>query len=185
MLELIIEPQEYSIEKSDGVYFFSVKRTVLQLEHSLLSLSKWESMYKKPFLVENEKSIRETIDYVKCMTINKNINPVVYELLNDRHIQKVNDYISDPHTATTFSSMDNKRRGGSSEIVTSELIYYWMVALQIPVKFETWHLNRLLTLIRICEIKNRPKDKKGSKGLSAADRHKLNMSRRASRHSKG
>lgn len=187
MLEVSVKPQEYTIENSNGeVEIHMFKGGLLQLEHSLISLSKWESMYKKPFLTSEQKTIQETIDYIKCMTINKNVNPDIYYFISNKNIDDINKYIDDPRTATTFGRQQTNNRRYGRETITSEIIYYWMIALQIPVKFETWHLNRLLTLIRVCEIKNRAQNpNRGKKGMSATDRHKLNMSRRAAKHSSG
>lgn len=151
----------------------------LQLEHSLVSLSKWESKWNKAFLSKKDKSTEETLDYIKCMTLTQNVKPEVYERLTKEHIDQINEYISAPMTATVIT--EDKSSKGGNEIVTSELIYYWMIALNIPVEFQKWHLNRLLTLIRVCNIKNSP-PKKRSKGdlmrrnaaLNAARKQQLN-----------
>lgn len=162
--------------------FFTTKDYTLQLEHSLVSLSKWESKYKKPFLTQETKSISETLYYVKCMTITQNIPDEVYTYLTDDHLRMINNYIEDSMTATTFHSQQKTRR--SSEQITSELIYYWMVSLQIPMECQKWHLNRLLTLIRICDIKNQPAKKMGKRDV-ANKYASLNAARRARYHSRG
>lgn len=158
------------------------KREVLNLEHSLVSLSKWESKWKKPFLTDKEKTPEETIDYIRCMTINNNVDPSVYGRLSMSAVQQINDYISDPMTATTFSEDKNKKK--NREVVTAELIYYWMVALQIPFECQKWHLNRLITLIRVCNIKNEP-PKKMSKADIYRQNAALNAARRRMHGSKG
>lgn len=135
-----------------------VGQTVL-LEHSLRSLAKWEARWKKPFLSKEKKTRAETIDYVRCMSLTPGVDPSIFETLTDASLAKINDYIADPMTATTFSDRGPKKPP-SREIITAELIYYWMVALQIPFECQDWHLNRLLTLVHVCEIKNQPKDKK-------------------------
>ena len=154
---------------------------VLQLEHSLVSISKWESKWCKAFLSKSEKSIEETLDYIKCMTINQGVDPDVYNHLTMENIRQVNEYIEAPMTATVF--YEREKTGGSREVVTSELIYYWMIALNIPVEFQKWHLNRLLTLIRVCNIKNTPPKKMSRRdimsrnaALNAARRKSLNTS---------
>ena len=158
MLQLTIPANEvWDEEKQEFVY---IKEQTLRLEHSLVSLSKWESKWCKPFYATEEKTYEETIDYIKCMTLNQHIDPDVYRYLTNQNIKDINEYIAAPMTATTFS--DN-RRGGFREHITSELIYYWMIALNIPPEYQKWHLNRLLTLIRVCEIKSQP-PKKMSKG---------------------
>lgn len=134
--------------------FISIDRDVnLQLEHSLVSLSRWESKWKKPFLNDKEKSYEETIDYVRCMTLNKNIDPNIYRLLSSKNLEEIKAYINDPMTATTITNRDG---GGKREILTSEVIYYDMIALNIPIECEKWHLNRLLMLIQVSNIKSQP-----------------------------
>ena len=161
--------------------FVSVPETILHLEHNLLSISKWESKWKKPFLTRERKTIEETIDYVRCMTIGDEEDPIVYKLLSQEHLDKISDYIDDPMTATWFSKDDAK---ANREIVTSELIYYWMCSLQIPFECQYWHLNRLMALIRICSIKNQPSKKMGRKDIYNQNAA-LNRARRARSKSKG
>ena len=159
--------------------FVYSKPQTLQLEHSLISLSKWESKWHKPFLSKTEKTTEETIDYIRCMTLTQNVKPEVYSNLSVENILQVNEYIENPMTATTFiEDRDGKK---SREIVTAELIYYWMISLNIPVEFEKWHLNRLLTLIRVCNIKNKPPKKSSRReimsrnaALNAARKRQLN-----------
>ena len=176
MLTIEIPDQEFFNEETQE--FFTMKGQVLQLEHSLVSLSKWESKWNKPFLSKEDKTVEETMDYIKCMTITQNPKPYIYNLLTDKNVLEIKNYIDAPMTATTFS---NTNQGRSREIVTSELIYYWMISLNIPMKCEKWHLNRLLTLIRVCNIKNGPAKKMSKKeimsrnaALNAARRKKLN-----------
>jgi len=139
--------------------FKSVVGQTVLLEHSLRALAKWEARWKKPFLSKENKTRAETIDYVRCMSITPGVDPSIFETLTDATLNKINEYIADPMTATTFSNRGPKKPP-SREIVTAELIYYWMVALEIPFECQDWHLNRLLTLIHVCEIKNQPRDKK-------------------------
>lgn len=159
----------------------STKETTLHLEHSLISLSKWESKWHKPFLTNKVKTQEESIDYIRCMTLDSNVNPTSYLFLTPENVKAVNDYIENPMTATTFRDEDNK---AGREIVTAEIIYYWMVALQIPFECEKWHLNRLLTLVKVCNIKNTPK-KKMKKGDMMRQNASLNAARRAAAHSHG
>lgn len=165
--------------------FLSVEVTTLELEHSLVSLSKWESKWHKPFFSKEEKTPEETIDYVKCMTLNEHVDPKIYDMLSGEHVAEINAYIEDSMTATWFNEEEeNKRKagkGGNKEQVTSELIYYWMIALNIPPEYQHWHLNRLITLIRVCEIKNEPPKKMSKKdiysrnaALNAANRKRFN-----------
>jgi len=162
--------------------FIYTKDTTLVLEHSLVSLSKWEHIHKKPFLTKDDRTKDEIIDYIRCMTITQNVDPNIYLNLTSEHFKAINDYISDPHTATWFSETKTPGKK-SSEQITSELIYYWMVALQIPFECQKWHLNNLFALIRICNIKNQPPKKYSKRdtmsrnaALNAARRNKLGTS---------
>lgn len=162
--------------------FISTKEQVLNLEHSLVSLSKWESKWNKPFLRKEEKTSDEILYYVKCMTLNQNVDPNVYLALTQKNLQEIVDYIKAPMTATWFS--EDKNKNNSKEVVTSELIYYWMIALNIPVEFQKWHLNRLLTLIRVCNIKNEPPKKMSKRALMSRNTS-LNQARRQAMNSRG
>lgn len=147
------------------------------LEHSLVSLARWEAHWRKPFLSREKKSRAETIDYIRCMTITENVDKSIYEVLSDDMIDLVSSYINEPMTATTFSD-DGKPGRISREIITAEIIYYWMVALQIPFEpCQRWHLNRLLTLVRVCNIKNQPKKKMSQHDIMSRNA-KLNQERR-------
>lgn len=176
MLQITIPSMELWNEKAQE--FIQQKEQILQLEHSLVSLSKWESKWCKPFLSKTPKTHEETIDYIRCMTISQNIHSDVYNAITNDIIDQVSRYIEAPMTATTFS---NEKKVINNDIITAEIIYYWMVALNIPFECQKWHLNRLLTLINVCNIKNQPK-KKVPKGtiysrnaaLNAARREKLN-----------
>lgn len=178
MLEINIEGSEqYNEETSEFIY---VKPQVLKLEHSLVSISKWESKWHKPFLQNNDKTVEEVMDYIRCMTINQ-VNSYVYNALTHDNIDTIQKYIEDPMTATTIKSMPEKH---NNELVTSELIYYWMVALNIPFECEKWHINRLLTLIQICNIKNQPAKNMTRREIMSQNRL-INEARRAKYHTKG
>lgn len=181
MLTITIPATEYFNEKTQE--FFTLKEQTLQLEHSLVSLSKWESKWCKPFLSKEEKTSEETIDYIKCMTITQNVSPDVYSRLTNSNIETIKDYIDAPMTATTFYE-DPAQKGRAKETITSELIYYWMISLTIPMECQKWHLNRLLTLIRVCNIKNTP-PKKMSKGDIMRRNASLNAARRKQLNTKG
>lgn len=173
MLQITIPAKELWDEQQQK--FITVKGQTLQLEHSLVSLSKWESKWCKPFLGKEDKTYEETIDYIQCMTITQNVDPDIYKYLSDKDITKINNYIAAPMTATTITEMKSSK--SSSEIITSELIYYWMVALNIPFECQKWHLNRLITLVRVCNAKNEPPKKMGRQ--STANRYAaVNAARR-------
>lgn len=179
MLKITIPSREMFNEETQE--FFHIHEYTIQLEHSLVSVSKWEAKWNKPFLSKEKKSIDETIDYIRCMTITQNIDPSVYNGLTTENIEKINKYIDAPMTATTF--YNNKGRI-NNEVITSELIYYWMTALNIPMECQKWHLNRLLTLIRVCNVKSNP-DKKMSRREIMQRNSALNAARRAKLNSKG
>ena len=180
MLEITIPEVEQWDEVNQE--FITSKEQVLRLEHSLVSLSKWESKWNKPFLDKKEKTREETIDYIKCMTLTQNVDPNTYNLLTKENIIEINKYISSPMTATTFREDPNKK--SSREIITSEIIYYWMISLNIPFECQKWHLNRLLTLIKVCSIKQQP-PKKMSKRDVMSRNAALNAARRKQLNSKG
>lgn len=161
--------------------FIEPKTQILQLEHSLVSLSKWESKWCKPFL-SSEKNDEEILDYIKCMTVTPNVNQGIYDYLTPVNIQEIIDYINAPMTAATFPK--EKINNANREIITADIIYYWMVALQIPSEYRKWHLNRLLALIRVCNIKNAP-PKKRSRNEIAAEYSRLNAARRQQLNTKG
>ena len=176
MLNIIVPAMEYYDEVNNE--FIQFKEQVLQLEHSLVSISKWEAKWHKPFLDGKEKTLEQVIDYVRCMTITQNVKPEVYTRLTEGNLKAINEYIENPMTATTFS---DTRQTPNREIITSEIIYYWMVAFNIPFECQKWHLNRLLTLIRVCNIKNNQPKKMGrneilqrNKALNEARKKKLN-----------
>ena len=174
MLQIVVPAIEaFDDEKQEFVTIG--KDQTLELEHSLISLSKWESKWCKVFLSKEEKTTEETIDYIKCMTVTPRVDPSVYDRLTTENIKQIQDYIAAPMTATYFS----KEAGGriNREQVTSELIYYWMIAMQIPFECEKWHLNRLLTLIRVCNIKNQPPKKMSKKDIMSRNAA-LNAQRR-------
>lgn len=179
-LAVTIVPEQWDSEKEE---FIPAVIFSLRLEHSLLSIHDWESKWKKPFLHTTELTLDETLDYIKCMTLDKDVDPVIYSYLSDENIQEIRKYIDDPMTATTFYDGNNKK-GGKKEIITAEIIYYWMIAQNIPVEFNQWHLSRLLTLIRVCSEKNAP-PKKMSKTETARKYAELNAQRKKQLNTKG
>lgn len=178
-LKVPISPEGWDEEKQ---MFVEPTIKTLQLEHSLVSLHKWESKWCKPFLSKTEKTVEETVDYIKCMTITQNVDPDVYNHLTAENIRQVNEYIAAPMTATTFG--EDKNGKGGREVITAELVYYWMIAQQIPFECRKWHLNQLLTLVRVCSIKNTPPEKK-SKGDIMRRNAALNAARRKQLGTKG
>lgn len=173
-----------AIELYDEVkeIFTSSKEQKIQVEHSLVSLAKWESKWEKPFLSKEKKTIEETIDYIRCMTITQNVKPEAYKYITNENINEVNTYIESSMTATIFSDFESETT--SREIITAEIIYYWMIALNIPLECQKWHLNRLLTLINVCNIKNQPPKKMSRQDIINRNKS-LNESRRKALNNKG
>lgn len=179
-LTITIPDQDYWDEIKNEFVF--VEGKTLKLEHSLVSVSKWESKWNKAFLSKEEKTDEQTIDYVRCMTLTKDVDPKIYNYIPTSVMQQISKYIESPMTATWFNDDKTKpNQAANRETVTSELIYYWMIALNIPFECQRWHLNRLLTLIQVCNIKNTPPKKmsrseifKRNKALNEARKKKYN-----------
>lgn len=182
MLQIVIPGTDLWDEVREE--FVPTKPATLQLEHSLVSLSKWEQKHRKPFLARNEKTSEELIDYVRCMTITQNVEHDAYVRLsyNLDILLRIQEYIDDPMTATTFS--DDPRVTGSNKPVTAEVIYYWMICYGIPFECRKWHLNSLLTLIKVCERKNRAPKKMSQRSIMSRNAA-LNAARRSRHNSKG
>lgn len=180
MLRIIIEGDEVYNEETNT--FETFNDVAIDLEHSLLSLSKWESKYQKPFLSVGEKTPEEIFGYLKAMVVTPNVDLDVLYRCSQKDIDKIQEYIDSSQSATTFGMMPERR--GPGEVITSELIYYWIVSFNIPFDCENWHLNRLFSLIRICNIKN-SKPKKMSRNEMATRNQALNAKRRAELNTTG
>lgn len=161
--------------------FVYTKETTLKLEHSLISIAKWESKWHIPYL-SSEKTNEQALDYVRCMTLNPDVDPNVYLRLTVDDIKELKEYIEDPMTATTIK--DDGSKHGNGQIITAELVYYWMTQFNIPIEFEKWHFNRLITLIRVCAEESNP-NKKMSKAEAAKSMREINAARRAKYNTKG
>lgn len=166
-IEMYDESEEVFVSKDD---------VTLDLEHSLVSLSKWESFHEKPFLGKEEKTTDEIFEYIKIMTLTPNVPEEVFLKLSEENITTINRYIEAKMTATWFS--DSPGAPGSRDVITAELIYYWMITFQIPFECQYWHINRLFTLIRVCNVKQ-AKPKKMSRAEVAARNRELNAQRRS------
>ena len=179
MLTIVVPASEFYDPVKEE--FFKTKEQTLILEHSLFSLAKWEAKWHKAFLSKDEKTQAEVIDYIRCMTVNQINDQGVYKRLTKQNLEDINEYINAPMTATTFS---DKQTRSSREIVTAEIIYYWMISLGIPFECQKWHLNRLFTLIRVCSIKNAPSKKMKKRDILSSN-HALNLARRNAMGSMG
>ena len=176
MLEITVPCAEIFDDETQE--FITVcEETTLQLEHSLVSLSKWEAKWHKAFLSKNDKTFEETIDYVRCMTLNENVRPEVYDNLSSENIDQINRYIEEPMTATVITEEPGNNKKTNNEVTTAELIYYWMIAHNIPFECKHWHLNSLITLIRVCNVKNAPPKKRSKKDIMSRNTA-LNAARR-------
>lgn len=180
---LIIKvPSSLNIWDEKRQEFFSIKEQTLQLEHSLISVSKWESKWHKSFFTKQDKTIEETTDYIKCMCLNSNVKPEVFSSLSKENYIEIKRYIEDPMTATVVPRMQHGI--GGEKTITSELIYYWMITCGIPFECEKWHIARLLKLIEVCNFKNSP-PKKMSQGDIMRHNKALNDARKAQMHTRG
>ena len=181
MLKIVLDAEElFDSEKQE---FLTLEPFTLELEHSLISLSKWESKFEKPFLTKDPKPPEEVISYIECMILSPEYPPNFAARLKTTDYALINDYIEAKKSATTFGQMP-ERKGSRNETITSELIYYWLVAFNIPFEVEHWHLNRLFSLIRVCNVKN-TKPKKQSAQQRAQQYRQLNAERRAALNSSG
>jgi len=180
MLKVIIEGGDVFNEEDET--FESFDDVIIEMEHSLISLSKWESKYQKPFLSREKKTSEELFGYLRAMVLTPGVDLDVLYRLSQKDIDKIQEYIDSPQSATTFGEMPGRR--GPGEVITSELIYYWMVAFNIPFETETWHLNRLFSLIRICNIKNSPPQQMSRHEIAMRNRE-LNKQRKAELGTKG
>ena len=174
MLQIVVPAHEHW-DEVNGM-FVNTEEQILTLEHSLASLAKWEAKWRKPFLTNKIKTVEETIDYIRCMTLNENVDPNVYNLLTTQNIEDINKYMDEPMTATWFNKDGRGSKGSNGEQITSEILYYQMVSLTIPFECENWHLNRLMTLIQVCSEKNKP-----PKNMSKRERFNQNKSLNAAR----
>ena len=178
-LTIAISPEMWD---NDREVFIKPKTQIVELEHSLVSISKWESKWHKPFLTKQEKSSEETLDYLRCMTITPNVDPEIWSHITNDHVEQVHAYINDTMTATTVKDIPGSKK--SNEIVTAELIYHWMISANVPLDRETWHLNKLLTLIKVCAVKSQP-PKKMSRKEQFAQQRAINAARRKKYNSRG
>lgn len=180
MLEINIPGEEY-FNDNTGMFEYG-NDTLLQLEHSLIAISKWEMKWHKSF-ISNTKNNVEILDYIKCMTLN-DVDDTVYKRLTIENITDIKKYIDDPMTAIIFPENNNNKGTRNRDTITNELIYYWMISFNIPVEFQHWHINRLLTLIKIFDIKNSPSKKMSKQEIMSRNRA-LNEARRKANNSKG
>lgn len=178
MLDIIIPAREFYNEETNEFYYS--KETELHMEHSLISISKWESKWHKAFMSKRKRTSEETLDYFRCMTINK-VDPDVFNNLTTSNVEEIIDYINAPMTATYIGNEGSGSSGGirSGDTTTSELLYYYMVSFGIPFECERWHINRLLALIHVCEVKNRP-----SKSINRSELNRRNNALNAARRKK-
>lgn len=171
--------------------FVSHDELHLSLEHSLISISRWESKWHKPFLDDKEKTEEELFDYIRCMCVTQNVTIDKIKELPKEAVAQINQYINDEYTGTHFTDYrkNQKNRNSRNEIMSSERIYYSMIAYNIPFSCEKWHLSRLMTLIRVCQFEAERQDPKSKNKMSLNDiyarNRALNEQRRKAWHTKG
>ena len=165
----------------DREYWDPVKEKFISI---LEAISKWESKWHIPFHDDRkEKTYEQNIDYIRCMTLTPDVDPLVFTNLTEENVKKIVDYIGDPCTATWFSKSNKK--SGKREIITAEIIYYWMTMYNIPESYQRWHINKLMTLLRVAAEKNNPDSKKKSSSALSSQRRMLNEARRRKYHTRG
>lgn len=174
MLDIVVPAQEYYDESTNT--FLYTKEAHVRMEHSLISISKWESKWHKAFLSKKERTPEETLDYFRCMIVNS-VDPDIVDSFTQENVSQIIDYINEKMTAVYIAPSSSDGSRGNRDVTTSELLYYYMISLGIPFECEKWHLNRLLALIHVCEVKNSP-PKKMSKSAIAKRNHKLNKARK-------
>lgn len=176
MLKIVIKEDEFW--DNEIRRFIPVPGATVYLEHSLSSISKWEGKWHKPYLDQDTpKSYEETVDYIRCMCLNPDeLEDIHYTILARFHMNEIEDYKLNPMTATRISN--SKPKGQQTEIVTAEVIYYWMFSQQIPLECENWHFNKLMTLIRVFNIKNGKPEKMSKREIFERNRA-LNKARKA------
>lgn len=179
MLTIKIPSSDYFNESLNK--FITIKECIINLEHSLISLSRWESKWCRPFLRKEPFTVTEYRDYIACMSLNP-IDPIILFGLTQKNIEEIKEYIDAPMTATTFGKSTDKP---NKEIITSELLYYRMIINNVPMECQKWHLNRLLTLLRVCDIKSQPQKKKGNKNAALSRNAQINAARRAKFNTRG
>lgn len=180
MLTITIPEKELFDESQSR--FVKMEGGTFQIEHSLAAIAKWEAKWGVPFLAKTQKTVEESLDYIRCMTVTPDVDPALYNQIDGKIMKEINDYIESKQTATTIRRMGPQKP--NREIVTSEVIYYWMVAANIPPEYDKWHLNRLLTLIEVYSVKSGPQKKMGRKEALAQQRA-LNESRKAKYKTRG
>lgn len=180
MLTIKIPSSDY-YDESIGK-FISIKECTINLEHSLISIARWESKWNKPFLTKEAMTPEQYRDYLAGMSLTP-VNPTVFFGLTPENIEDIKKYIESPMTATTFSNRVNTKI--NKEVITAEILYYRMIANNIPMECQKWHLNRLFTLLRVCDAKNQPQKSKGNKSAALSRNAQINAARRARLNSKG
>lgn len=185
MLEIIV-PKTVDLWDPVHELFLNTKETKLSLEHSLVSLKKWEAKWKVPFLSNKQMTEDQLRYYVQCMTITQHVDPLVYYALTQENLKEIIDYMEDPMTATVINDKNlPKGKGGPGQkVITAEMIYYWMTALNIPTEYQKWHLNQLMTLIKVASIEQQPPKQMSKRDIMSQNKS-LNAARRARMHSKG
>ena len=183
MLNIKIKGQELFIP--DKNEFVTISDQVLKLEHSLVSISAWEEKWHEKFLNPNIQMTQEQVlDYIKCMTLNEDFPEEAYNFLSSEDVKQIKEYMEDPHTATTINTLGQNRKKHTNKVTTAEEIYYMMFSYGIPKECETWHINKLLTLIEVFSVKNGGEKKMSTREIMQQNAA-LNAARKAKLNTKG
>lgn len=177
----ITVPEKESFDEAHS-RFVKMEGGTFEIEHSLAAIAKWEAAHSVPFLSSSQKTIEESLDYIRCMTVTPGVSPALYTRIDNSMMKQINEYIESKQTATTIRKIGSKKV--SREIITAEVIYYWMIATGVPPEYDQWHLNKLLTLIEVCNAKNNPGKKMKQKDVLAQNRA-LNEMRKAKHNTRG
>lgn len=180
MLTITIPEKEYFDDRTSR--FVKMEGGTFEIEHSLAAIAKWEALHGVAFLSSASKNVEDSLDYIRCMTITPGVNPDLYKRIDNKIMKEINSYIESKQTATTIRRIGAKKP--NREIITAEVIYYWMIATGVPPEYDQWHLNKLLTLIEVCNAKTNPGTKMKKKDVFAQNRA-LNEARKAKFNTKG
>ena len=185
-MPIVVTVPKSEVYDEENDIFYEIKNEVtLVMEHNLIAISRWESKFHKPYLTKDTKTNEEILYYLECMTITKGVESYVYRCIPKSELLRITEYINDPMTGTTVRESPYAKKQGKEEIQSAELLYYYMFKLGIPKECENWHLNRLMTLMKVYGAKDEKPDGKASRSELIARNRAINARNRSKYHSKG